>query len=223
VTQRWASFDCYGTLIDWDGGIAATLERLWPERDVGDLLERYHEIEPSVQLQSGLPYRDVLTEALELLARHEGLRLASGDERALAESLPCWEPFPEVPPSLAELRARGWKLAILSNTDPDLLDASLARIGVPVDATVTAAEAGSYKPALGHWETFLRRPDVDRTRHVHVAASAFHDLAPCAELAVPAVWINRLEEASDLPRAAELRDLTGLADTLDGVFPATFL
>ena len=219
--DRWASFDCYGTLIDWDGGLSTTLENLWPEQDVDELLARYHEIEPRVQLQPGLPYRDVLAESLRLLAAHEGLGLDPRDETALADALPRWEPFPEVPGSLDELRARGWRLAILSNTDPDFLEASIARIGIPIDVTVTAADAGSYKPAHGHWETFLAQRDVDRTRYVHVAASAFHDIEPCAELGIPAFWINRLEESSDLPRAGELPDLNGLADALERVVPAS--
>jgi 2-haloacid dehalogenase len=214
---RWASFDCYGTLVDWNGGIGATLARLWPGADVDALLERYHEIEPRVQLDSAIPYREVLRQALALLAESEGLDLRAADEYALADSLPTWPPFAEVPDELEELRRRGFRLAILSNTDPDLLAASVARIGVPVDATVTAADAGSYKPAHGHWLRFFEQEDVDRERHVHVAASAFHDLAPAAELGVPAVWINRLGEESDLPRAAELPDLRGLADALEAV------
>jgi len=214
---RWASFDCYGTLVDWNGGIGATLARLWPGAAVDALLERYHEIEPRVQLDSAIPYREVLRQALALLAESEGLDLRAADEYALADSLPTWPPFAEVPDELEELRRRGFRLAILSNTDPDLLAASVARIGVPVDATVTAADAGSYKPAHGHWLRFFEQEDVDRERHVHVAASAFHDLAPAAELGVPAVWINRLGEESDLPRAAELPDLRGLADALEAV------
>ena len=217
---RWASFDCYGTLVDWEAGIRATLGRLWPGADADELLERYHEIEPRVQLESALPYRAVLAESLRLLAEHEGLPLDEADAFALAESLPDWPVFPEVPGELAELRARGWRLAILSNTDPDLLAASLDRIGVPVSATVTAAEARSYKPAHGHWERFRERARVEGGRHVHVAASLFHDIAPAAELGIPAVWINRRGETSDLPRAAELPDLTGLADELERLVPA---
>ena len=219
MADRWATFDCYGTLIDWDGGIRGTLARLFPESDADELLARYHEVEPRVQLAGDLPYRAVLTQALHLLADAEGLELAPEDEPALAEALPLWPAFPEVPGELEELRARGWRLGILSNSDPDLLAASLGQIGVPVDATVTAAEAGSYKPAHGHFLTFFARDGVDRARHVHVAASAFHDLAPAAELGFPAVWINRLGEASDLPRAAELSDLRGLAETLDRLVP----
>lgn len=220
TTERFASFDCYGTLIDWTEGIASTLRRLWPQAHHAELLDRYHEIEPRVQLDSALPYRDVLRESLRLLAEHEGLALARSDETALADSLPSWPSFPEVPAALAELRRRRWRIGILSNTDPDLLAASLEEIGVPVDLRITAAEAGSYKPAPGHWRHLFERKDVDRARHVHVAASLFHDIVPAHELGLTAVWINRLGETSDLPRAAELEDLARLPDTLDLLVPA---
>jgi len=214
---RWATFDCYGTLVDWNGGISAQLARLWPDADAAELLERYHEIEPRVELDGNLPYSEVLTQTLRLLADSEGLDLAATDERALAESLPSWPAFPEVPGELAALRERGWKLAILSNSEPDLLNASLLQIRTPVDATITALDVGSYKPAHGHWERFRERDDVDPARHVHVAASSFHDLRPAEELEIPAVWINRLGEESPFPRTAELSDLNGLADALDGI------
>ena len=114
--------------------------------------------------------------------------------------------FPEVPAALLGAAAtRVGSSAILSNTDADLLEASLAAIGVPVDLRVVASEIGSYKPAFGHWETFFRRTGADRARHVHVAASLFHDVEPCAQLGLPCVWINRLGETSLLPRAGELR------------------
>jgi len=217
---RWASFDCYGTLVDWNAGIGSELARLWPAEDGARLLERYHEIEPRVQLDGALPYRQVLAESLRLLAESEGLELDPAEEQALSDALPRWPVFPEVPGALRELRERGWRIAILSNTDPDLLKASLEAIGVPVDSRITATDAGSYKPAHGHWETLFKRDDVDRGRHVHVAASAFHDIAPAAQLGVPAVWINRLGETSDLPRAGELKTLSGLADLLDRIRPA---
>ena len=135
-------------------------------------------------------------------------------------ALPGWKVFPEVPDELWRLREAGWSLAILSNTDPELLDASIQTIGVPVDAIVTAREAGSYKPAHGHWHRLFERADVDRDRHVHVAASLFHDVAPCLDLAVPVVWINREGEEPEPPPTAELRDLSGLADTLDRLVSA---
>jgi 2-haloacid dehalogenase len=220
---RWATFDCYGTLVDWEGGIGAQLARLWPDADAAELLERYHEIEPRVELEGSLTYREVLRQALVLLAESEGLELAEEEEDALADSLPSWPVFPEVPGALAELRQRGWKLGILSNTDPDLLDASLAAIAVPVEERVVASEIGSYKPAPWHWETFYARSAADRDSHVHVAASLFHDIAPARELGITAVWINRLDEESELPRAAELPDLSELPDELERLVPAATL
>jgi len=215
--ERWATFDCYGTLVDWMGGIRTTLASLWPDVDPAALLSRYHEIEPTVQAGRRIAYRTVMAETLVRVAAADGLVVPAGRDDALGESLPTWPRFPEVPASLAELRGRGWKLGILSNTDPDLLDASLSAIGVPVDLRVVASEIGSYKPAFGHWEAFFRRTDAERSRHVHVAASLFHDVQPCAALGLPCVWINRLGEESDLPRAGELEDLTSLPETLDGL------
>jgi 2-haloacid dehalogenase len=223
MTDRWATFDCYGTLIDWNRGIGDALASLWPDADREALLARYHEIEPRVQLDSELPYREVMRQALVLLAGDEDLPIGEADEYALADSLSSWRPFPEVPGALAELRGRGFKLVILSNTDPELLDASLERIGVSVDGRVTAAEAGSYKPAPGHWERFFDQYEADREQHVHVGASLYHDIEPASRLDLKAVWINRLHERSDLPRAAELKDLARLPELLDELVPvATF-
>jgi len=219
VTERWATFDCYGTLVDWRGGIRTELARLWPDHDADALLERYHAIEPQVQAGGAIPYRQVLAESLERLADEQGLPLADGDRSALADSLPGWPWFPEVPSAFASIADRGWRTAILSNTDPDLLASSLAAMGIEPDRTITAREAGSYKPAPGHWERFAADTGADAGHHVHVAASLFHDVEPAAALGIPAVWINRLGEASDLPRAAELPDLRPLADTLDRLVP----
>ena len=213
--DRWTTFDCYGTLIDWMGGIRAVLEDLFPDHDATELLYRYHDIEPTLQEDRGVAYRQVLTEGLTLLAEREGLVLAVEDRSALEDSLPSWPPFDEVPSSLAEVRRRGWKLGILSNTDPDYLDASLELIGVPTDVRITASEIGSYKPAHAHWTTFFELTRADRSRHVHVSASLFHDIAPADELGLRPVWINRMHETSDLPRAAELPDLSKLPETLD--------
>ena len=124
-----------------------------------------------------------------------------------------------MPAALRALRDRGWRLAILSNTDRDYIDASMARIGVPFDLAIVASEIHSYKPARLHWDTFFARTGADRTRHVHVAASLFHDIAPAARLGLRAVWINRLGERSALPRVAELADLSALTSTLEEILP----
>ena len=214
MAERWATFDCYGTLIDWNGGIRRELARVFGEERADALLHRYHGLERELEADGSRSYAEVLTEAMR------GLGAPAGEEDALARSLPSWEPFPEVPSSLAELRARGWRLAILSNTDPGFLAASLERIGVPVDLTVVASEIGSYKPAHRHWERFFAETGADRERHVHVAASLFHDVAPTRELGLMSVWINRLGERADPEPTRELPDLTRLPETLDDLVSA---
>ena len=215
AVDRWSSFDCYGTLVDWDGGIAAVLTRLWPAENVEGLLAYYHAVEPVVQFDGSLTYREVLERSLRALAAVRGLPLADADTSALADSVPEWPPFPEVTEALSRLRADGWRLAILSNTDADFLDASIARLGVPVDERVVASEIGSYKPGHRHWDELERRTGFPET-HIHVAASLFHDIEPCAELEITSVWINRrgVRSRSGELSAAELPDLRRLPETL---------
>lgn len=221
MADRWATFDCYGTLIDWNGGVGGELGRLFGDDSVERLLARYHEIEPQVQAEDAdRSYRTVLTLTLERLAEADGLELPDGEDGALARSLPSWAPFPEVPAVLEEARARGWKLAILSNTDLDFIAASKARIGVPFDETIVASEIGSYKPGHRHWSEFFARTHADRGRHVHVAASHFHDIVPANELELRSVWVNRLGETGDPPPTREIPDLTSLPDVLDELVPA---
>lgn len=208
---RWATFDLYGTLIDWNSGISSQLERLWPGEDTHALLERYHELERDVQAaEQGLTYREVMRRVLARLGDVPG-----GEEDALADSLPLWSPFPEVQESLRECSARGWSLAILSNTDLDLVEASKAVLGAEFDETVVASEIGSYKPAKKHWEEFRARTGADPARHVHVAQSMFHDVEPANELGIPTVWVNRLGERFETAPTRELPDLRPLPDVLD--------
>ena len=221
TSVRWVTFDCYGTLIDWNGGILRELERLFGVRDAPRLLARYHELEPGLQTDGYQSYREVLTLTLERLAAAEGLAMPEGEADALARSLPSWQPFSDVPPALEELRRREWRLAILSNSDRDLIAASRARIGVPFDRSIVAEDVRSYKPGHGHWEEFFSRTGAGRERHVHVAASLFHDIAPATELGLKSVWINRLGEQADRHAPArELPDLSQLPETLDELVPA---
>jgi 2-haloacid dehalogenase len=207
--ELWATFDCYGTLIDWNGGIGRELERLFGPDRAGDCLRRYHELEPEIEREDpSRSYREVMA-----IGRAR-LGAPAEEHDALARSLPGWEPFPEVPAALEETRVRGGSLAILSNTDGDLIDASIERLGVPFDATIVASEIGSYKPAPAHWEEFFARTGADRTRHAHVAASSFHDIAPAASLGLRTVWVNRLGETPDPPPDVELKNLDGLSDAL---------
>jgi 2-haloacid dehalogenase len=195
--ERWATFDCYGTLVDWNAGIRSV---------VGDaVLPRYHELEPQVQAEDpSRSYREVLHEV--------SAQLGLDDPDELARSLPAWPVFPEVSESLEDTRRRGWKLAILSNTDREFIEASMASIGVPFEFAIVASEIGSYKPAPGHWRAFEER--IGRLPDVHVAASHFHDVVPAATLGIPSIWINRLAESFVPPPTRQQPDLVGLADTL---------
>jgi 2-haloacid dehalogenase len=214
--DRWATFDCYGTLIDWSSGIRAELDRVFAGRDEAEmdaLLARYHEVERELEQDGMLSYREVMTEAMRRLGA------PAGEEGGLADALPSWEPFPEVREALEQARERRWRLAILSNTDRELIEASKERIGVAFDETVVASEIHSYKPAFLHWLEFQARTLADRSREVHVAASNYHDITPATRLRIPNVWINRDGEHPITSPTRELPDLNGLADTLDEILP----
>jgi 2-haloacid dehalogenase len=213
---RWATFDCYGTLVDWNAGIGAELARLLEPADRNALLERYHEVEPRIQREHpDWSYRAVMATVLAELASETGVELPPEERDALGRSLPDWPVFPEVPGALAEARERGWQLIALSNSDRDFIEASMRAIGVPFAGAIVASEIGSYKPAHGHWNAFYESMGADRARHVHVAQSHFHDIVAADELGIPSVWINRLTERRHPPATRELADLRGLADVLD--------
>jgi 2-haloacid dehalogenase len=218
--SRWATFDCYGTLIDWNAGIRGGIEQLWGVDRSDELLALYHELEPQVEEEPYRSYAEVLTLTLERVAQETGLGIPEGESDVLPRTLPEWPPFPEVPAALEELRRRGWQLAALSNTDRDLLAASERRLGISFDVIVTAEDVGSYKPAKGHWERFFEVTTADRERHVHVAQSHFHDVVPATGLGLRTVWINRLGEEGEPRPTAELPDLERLPDTLDALVPA---
>jgi 2-haloacid dehalogenase len=212
---RWATFDCYGTLIDWDGGVRRELARVFGEDKAAEKLDRYHELEPGLQRDGSRSYREVLTDAMRELGA------PAGQEHGLAESLPSWRAFSEVRGSLEALRSRGWRLGVLSNTDDDFIAASQVQIGVSFDEVVVAQELGSYKPARRHWDEFFARTRAPQEGHVHVAASLFHDIAPCGELGLRSVWINRNDERAGAAQPTrELPDLLALPETLDELVPA---
>jgi 2-haloacid dehalogenase len=220
-SARWATFDCYGTLVDWNAGISAELGRLFGRDDAARHLARYHELEPEVQRsQPTASYREVMAVVLAELASELDVALPDDERDALGRSLPGWPVFPEVPGALAEARGRGWNLVALSNSDRDLIDASIAAIGVPFAGAIVASDIGSYKPAHGHWQAFYETFGAEAARHhVHVAQSHFHDIVPAHDLGIASVWINRLGERAEPPPTRELPDLTGLADVLDELEP----
>ena len=213
--ERWATVDCYGTLIDWNGGIRGELARLFGDEHADDKLARYHELEPQLEADGTRTYREVMTDAMR------ELDAPPADHDALASSLPTWEPFPEVQTALTEARERGWKLAILSNTDRDFIDASMRNLGVPFELAIVASEIGSYKPGHRHWEAFFEQTGAPRETHVHVAASLFHDVVPANELGLRSIWINRLDERPGPQPTRELTNLEPLPDTLDALVRTT--
>jgi len=211
---RWVTFDCYGTLVDWRAGIARGIDAVAPGESER-LLPIYYRHEAAVQAERFRSYRQVLTQALRRAAEEAGVRLGAGAESVLPDTLPTWPVFSDVGPALSRLREAGWKLAVLSNIDPDLFAGTRQRLPVRFDAVVTALDVGSYKPAPGHFIRFRHtyQPQV----HVHVAQSWFHDIVPAHQLGISAVWINRVGESDDPSIAVavlpDLRDLPCLLYT----------
>jgi 2-haloalkanoic acid dehalogenase type II len=212
VPIHWVTFDCYGTLVDWERGITdALLPLLRAPIDRDELARRYIETEAQVEAGSYRRYRDVLDEA----GRRLLVSLGSDAPSPLPASLPNWRPFPEVPAALAELRRRGRKIAILSNVDRDLIASSIAQLGLEPDLVVTAQDAASYKPAPGHWQSFRQRSGARPDVTVHVGASQYHDMRPAASLGYRAVFVDRHGEKLTTAPTRVIGDLASLPDVID--------
>src|SRR5919197_723306 len=218
--DRWATFDCYGTLIDWNGGMLRALEPVAGDRAEA-LLGAYHAFELEVEAASPHPrYRDVLVETLRLAARRERLLLRAEDETVLVEGWSGLPAFAEVPATLASLRDDGWRLAVLTNCDDDLFRATQPALGVVPDEVVTAEQVRSYKPRLAHFEEFARRTGAASDRWVHVANSWVHDIVPASRLGLPRVWVDRDHTGHDPSLATGmLDDLGKLPDALRRIVP----
>lgn len=216
---RVVTFDCYGTLIDWETGIwdafrtAAANDGVRLARN--EVLAAYHAVEPMVESGTFRPYRQVLGETARRVAGECGWAISSSQARFLADSLGRWPLFPDTKPALVRLVER-FRLGILSNVDEDLLADTLEHLDVEFDFWVTADRVESYKPDLAHFEA--ARPFVgDSAGWLHVAQSLFHDVAPANTLGLPVVWVNRKRE--ERPREGplpdlEVPDLAALADYL---------
>lgn len=203
------TFDCYGTLIDWRGGLLDALATLdVPPGDRERLAGRYVEIEMEVEDGEYVSYREVMAKSLTRLLAEAGRPLPPDRRGLLGDALPGWVPFPEVPVSLAALAALA-PLAILSNIDDDLLDASVRKLGAPIAHRVTAAQVRSYKPAPAHFLKILELTGLAPGEILHVAASRRHDIVPARALGFRTLWINREGESipATIPTAIVLRDL----------------
>lgn len=212
------TFDCYGTLIDWEGGIISAFQteaaKDGVELNADEIIEAYNVEEPVVESAGYRSYREVLGET----ARRVGARLAwsieSNRGAFLAASLADWEPFADTNAALARLASR-FKLGILSNVDDDLLAATRRHFTVEFDLIVTAQQIKSYKPAEAHFTEAIARTAGKRL--LHAAQSYFHDVAPARRLGIPSVWVNRhgstAEPGGPLP-TYEVRTLTEFADLM---------
>ncbi|HEU5251076.1 MAG TPA: HAD family hydrolase [Thermoanaerobaculia bacterium] len=221
MTLRYGvvTFDCYGTLIDWESGIASAFEREAAEDgivlDRSRILAAYHELEPVIEAGAYTPYRDVLTATALRVAQRLGWPLSQERARFLPDSLPEWKPFPDTNPALERLAAAGHRLGILSNVDDDLLASTRRHLGVTFDVVVTAQQVRSYKPAHAHFREARRR--IGSARWLHAAQSFFHDVVPARELGIPVAWINRKAEQpqANVAPDLELRNLAELPERLD--------
>ncbi len=192
---RYLTFDCYGTLIDWKGGIERQLARaLGPLPLKGkELLDAYIEAE---KRQEGTyrSYRDVLAGTARDLAKRFGANLTSEAAESFAGSVPEWPAFADTVKALRDLGKEGYLRYILSNVDTDLLKETISRNGLEVDGYVTAEQTKSYKPAFGHWLYFMRETGAKKTEILHVAQSVFHDIIPTGKLGIESAWVNRYAE-----------------------------
>ena len=210
------TFDCYGTLIDWEGGMVNAFMSETARDGVSlaadQIISAYMAVEPSVEAGAYQPYREVLAETARRVAARLGWNLSSERAGFLATSLPDWKPFEDTNPALERL-SRHYRLGILSNIDDDLLAATRRHFTVAFDLIVTAQQVKSYKPGLAHFNAALARAEGKRL--LHAAQSYFHDVVPASELEIPVVWVNRNgnrpESGGPLP-THEVRDLTELAD-----------
>ncbi len=220
------SFDCYGTLIDWESGILGYLRRLLRNKrcEVSDalILSRYSEFEPRQQEAPYRRYREVLASVVRDFARDLRFQVSTQEADGLADSVASWDPFPDTVPALTRLKSR-YKLAVLSNIDDDLFAFTAPKLGVELDCVVTAQQAQGYKPSLRNFELLLERLPIEKRQLLHVAESLYHDVAPAQEMRIATVWVNRRQgraaAASKLAAAVpdlEVATVGALADLAVG-------
>jgi 2-haloacid dehalogenase len=210
VADRWLTFDCFGTLIDWRHGIGTTGELLFPGHGAA-FLDSYIALEAEVETEGSFKrYRAVLTETTRRAARRLALDLKPDDATALVSTIPYWPPFADVGPALGELRKEGWKFALLTNCDRDIIALTQRRLPASFDAVVTAEDVSAYKPNPAHFKLFQSTFGASADAWIHVAQSYFHDIRPTEELGITRIWVNRQGEKDDPSLASAV--IGGLVD-----------
>jgi 2-haloacid dehalogenase len=194
VADKWLTFDCYGTVADWNTGMGGALAGLAgvSEADAGRLLAAYHQAELEIEAGPGWrPYREVLTAGLARAAARAQVRLPRGGEEAFVRAWPDMPVFGDAGAALNTLRERGWRLAFLTNCDEDLFATTRTRLPAPFDLWVTAEEVRGYKPDLAHFRTFAEKTGATAANWIHVANSWVLDMLPAARMGLRTVWVDR--------------------------------
>jgi 2-haloacid dehalogenase len=206
------SFDCYGTLIDWEAGILPVLRGVLARhgRALSDaaILELYGELEAEAESSAYQSYREVLQSVVRAFAGHAGFDPSPDDVRSLDESVPLWPPFSDTVAALQRLAMR-YRLAIISNIDDDLFAQTRKHLGVEFAAVITAEQARSYKPSLHNFQLALNKLDVRPENLLHVGQSIYHDVIPAQSLGLSTVWVNR---KSARPGVGAVRQAEGRPD-----------
>ena len=188
------TFDCYGTLINWEDGILACLRRILAAHgknlDDATILRLYGDFEAEAEQGEYRRYREVLKSVVRKFGEHFGFAPTDQEVNSLPESLREWNPWPDTIDALRELQSR-FRLAIISNVDDDLFATTLPKLGAQFDQIITAQQAGAYKPSLKIFELALSRLGVAAHRVLHVGQSVYHDVLPAQALGIATVWINR--------------------------------
>ena len=188
---RWLTFDCYGTIADWNTCMLGALDTV-AGANAAPLLAAYHRAGPILEARpEWRPYRQVLTDGLRLAARRIGLPLGDDQAEAFVKAWPSMPVFPDVAEALGTLGSAGWRLAILTNCDDDLFAETSARLPVPFEVVVTAEQVRSYKPDLGHFRKFAEITGATPANWIHVANSWVHDILPAARMGLRSVWVDR--------------------------------
>ena len=194
MADKWLTFDCYGTVADWNTCMRGALEGIAgiSQTDASRLLIAYHQAELELEAGPGWrPYRDILSAGLARAAEREQVTLPPGGAEAFVRAWPDMQVFPDSGPALTALRERGWLLAFLTNCDQDLFASTRARLPAPFDLWVTAEDVRSYKPDLAHFRKFAEKTGVTKSNWIHVANSWVHDMLPAARMGLRSVWVDR--------------------------------
>lgn len=224
------TFDCYGTLIDWETGILSVLKPLLAYHGIKiedeKILKMYAEMESEIEREDYIPYKEVLRKIVEKTGKKFDFRPSKGELNCLVDSLKDWKPFPDTVESLKRLKKQ-YKLAIISNIDDDLFSLTQKHLGVEFDWIITAEQVRSYKPSLNNFRFAIDRIGTS-DKILHVAQSLYHDIVPAKKLGINAVWVNRrkgktgsgatpyVEVTQELKPDLEVTNLKELCELIEG-------